>query len=332
MARAPKRSDGTSRPKGGSRSRSGSKAAGGRGGSTGARKKKVAGGGTRAKKATAAASGPAADGLVRLNKLLADNGVASRRAADELIAAGKVSVDGERTTTLGLRVDPDQHVVEVNGEILRSAKGQRRTYYLLNKPSGVVCTNERRETRPRAVDLITDRNKGRIYTVGRLDEQSKGLLLLTNDGDFANRVMHPRYGVSKTYMVKLRGRAEDDDLNAIRDGVYLSGKKTQGVRILIRKRSRDTTHLMVVLHEGVNREIRRMFARVGFKVMDLKRARIGHLTDRGLKIGSWRPLTRVEVEELLAISDGAPEPEPRSSRGSMGRAGRGRGPRGGRRG
>jgi 23S rRNA pseudouridine2605 synthase len=267
---------------------------------------------------------------VRLNKLLADNGVASRRAADELIEAGKVTIDGERTTTLGQRVDPDRQVVEVNGEILRSAKGQRRTYYLLNKPAGVVCTNERRETRPRAVDLVTDRNKGRIYTVGRLDEKSKGLVLLTNDGDFAHRVMHPRHGVSKTYLVKVRGRVGDETLNEIRDGVYLSGKKTQGVRILVRKRSHEYTHLMVVLREGVNREIRRMFAKVGFKVVDLKRSRIAHLTARGLKIGSWRPLTRAEVAELIAISEGGEEPDPGPARArrSAG-SGRGRRSRGG---
>ncbi|MAF64523.1 MAG: hypothetical protein CMJ84_02525 [Planctomycetes bacterium] len=297
----------------------------------GARKKQAADGGARKKQAAAPAPGGRADGLVRLNKLLADNGVASRRAADEMIEAGKVTIDGERTTTLGLRVDPDQQVVEVNGEILRSGKGQRRTYYLLNKPAGVVCTNDRRESRPRAVDLITDRNKGRIYSVGRLDEKSKGLLLLTNDGDFANRVMHPRYGVSKTYLVKLRGRVEDDTLNAIRDGVYLSGTKTRGIRVLIRKRSHEYTHLMVVLREGVNREIRRMFAQVGFKVVDLKRARIGHLTDRGLKIGSWRPLTRAEVEQLLAISNGEEEPGPHPDRRTRGRSG-GRGGAGGPRG
>lgn len=239
-------------------------------------------------------------GAVRLNKLLADHGIASRRAADELIASGQVEVDGVVVTELGTRVDPDVQRIEVRGEELGGGRGQRRRYYLLNKPPGVVCTNELRETRPRAVDLVTDRNKGRIYTVGRLDEESKGLILLTNDGDFANRVMHPRYGVSKTYLVKLRGKIDDEALQKVREGVHLSDGRTAGARVVVRKRTRDYSHLIVTLREGMNREIRRVFARVGAVVVDLRRARIGNLTDRGLRIGSWRPLTRAEVQDLLA--------------------------------
>ncbi len=247
--------------------------------------------------------------LVRLNKLMADHGVASRRACDELITKGKVTVDGQPVTALGTKVDPLTQVVEIGGVNLKPEGAQRR-YYLLNKPSGVVCTNERNEQRPRAVDLIKDPRKGRIYTVGRLDEESKGLILLTNDGEFAQRIAHPRFGVEKTYMVKVRGKMDDAALQKIRGGVHLSEGKTGGARILVKKRTHDSTLLSVTLREGMNREIRRVFARVGFRVTDLKRTDIGPLTARGLKIGHYRSLNRPEVESLLSESDEATAREP----------------------
>jgi len=262
--------------------------------------------------------------LVRLNKLLADHGVASRRAADQLIVAGKVSVDGEPATELGLRVDPEKQRVEIDGFVLKP-RGARRRYYLLNKPAGVVCTNEPRESRPRAVDLVTDPQKGRIYTVGRLDESSQGLILLTNDGLFANRIMHPRYGVQKTYMVKVKGEIDDKALQRVREGVHLSEGRTAGARILVEKRGREHSILTVTIREGMNREIRRSFAQVGFKVVDLRRTRIGPLTDRGLKTGKWRELERREVDALVS---GETETAPKT-RGPRKRASppRGRRPR-----
>jgi len=241
---------------------------------------------------------------VRLNKYLADHGIASRRAVDELISEGRVTVDGVIVEELGLKIDPDEQVVELNGERIAPKRHERKQYYLLNKPTGVVCTNERRETRPRAIDLITDRAKGRIYSVGRLDEASKGLIILTNDGEFANRLTHPRYGVTKTYMVKLRGRITDEGVQKIREGVYLAEGRTGQARVVVRKRSREYSHLMVILREGKNREIRRTFHSVGFKVVELRRSRVGSLTDRGLKVGYWRKLTPAEVDELLALSRG----------------------------
>ncbi|MFT5050275.1 MAG: 23S rRNA pseudouridine2605 synthase [Chlamydiales bacterium] len=252
------------------------------------------------------------DGSVRLNKYVADHGVASRRACDELIQAGKVMVDGEPVTRLGTKILPHEQRVEIDGYILRPENAQRR-YYLLNKPAGVLCTNERRETRPRAIDLITAREKGRIYTVGRLDEESKGLILLTNDGEFSQRVAHPRYGVPKTYSVKIRGEISEDAVQKIREGVHLSEGRTGGARIIVRRRGRDYSSLDVTLLEGMNREVRRVFARVGHKVIDLKRISIGPLTVRGLRIGSWRALTRAEVESLLAGETG-PEQLPSEER------------------
>ncbi len=250
--------------------------------------------------------------LIRLNKYMAEHGVASRRRCDELIAEGKVTIDGEIVSELGTKIDPTRQRIEIDGRILK-AEDVTRQYYLLNKPSGVVCTNDEREFRPRAVDLITARDKGRIYTVGRLDEETVGLVILTSDGDFANMVMHPRYGVSKTYVVKLQGRIDDASVQQVREGVRLSEGKTGGARVLVQKRSPQVSTLLVTLFEGKNREVRRMFAAIGWKVISLRRTRIGTISDRGLKVGHWRPLTRVEVKELLA-----PPREPRDSGKSVG--------------
>lgn len=211
-------------------------------------------------------------------------------------------IDGEIVTELGTKVQPHLQRIEVDGVVLKP-EGLRHRYYILNKPSGVVCTNDEREAKPRAVDLITDRKKGRIFSVGRLDEDTTGLLILTNDGDFAHRVMHPRYGVTKTYLVKLVGRISDREIDQVRDGVYLSDGKTAGARVLVKQRGPRVSKLEVTLLEGKNREVRRVFARVGHKVVDLKRIRIGPINDRGLKVGHWRPLTRPEVTELLAHAD-----------------------------
>ena len=240
---------------------------------------------------------------VRLNKFLASQGVASRRKCDELISSGRVSVDGRVVRELGVRVDPATQEVEVDGQVFR-AHGARQRYYLLNKPKGVVCTNEERETRPRAVDLITDPRKGRIFTVGRLDEESEGLILITNDGDFAQRVMHPKYGVEKTYEVEVFGRVEDAELAKVREGVHLAEGRTAGARVLVKDRRSDASRLTVSIREGMNREIRRTFARIGHKVLHLRRVRIGPISDRGLKPGRWRELAADEVRALL--SGGAP--------------------------
>lgn len=275
---------------------------------------------------------------VRLNKYLADHGVASRRACDELILEGKVTVDGEPVTQLGTKIVPHDQRVEVDGYILRPEKAQRR-YYLLNKPAGVLCTNERRETRPRAIDLITARDKGRIYTVGRLDEESKGLILLTNDGEFAQHVAHPRFGVPKTYRVKVRGHVAEEAVQKIREGVHLSEGRTSGARIVVQRRGREYSTLDVTLLEGMNREVRRVFARVGYKVVDLKRTTIGPLTTRGLKVGHWRQLSRPEVEALLSgetaplhSESGESRKEARTHQDERGARRLGRGARTGRRG
>ena len=240
---------------------------------------------------------------VRLNKFLADHGVASRRRCDELITEGKVMVDGELVTALGTKVDPDLQVVEFDGVRLKP-EGEAKRYYLLNKPTGVVCTNDERELRRRAIDFITDRRRGRIYTVGRLDEDTAGLVILTNDGEFANRIMHPRYEVPKTYLVKVRGFLRDAEVQRIRDGIHLAEGRTAGARVIVKKRSDKFSSFLVTIAEGKNREIRRVFAKVGAQVVKLNRVRIGPVTDRGLRVGHWRLLTRPERAALLSAAEG----------------------------
>ena len=244
--------------------------------------------------------------LVRLNKYLADHGIASRRKCDELIVAGKVLVDGYPCVELGTRIDPHKQVVEVDGIVLKPAS-ERLRYYLLNKPRGVICTNERREARTRAVDLINDPAAGRIYTVGRLDEDSTGLIILTNDGEFTNLVTHPRHEVPKTYLVKLRGKVDGASLEKIRQGVHLSEGRTASAQVRIYKRTNAFTSLSITLHEGKNREVRRIFARFGFNVLSLARTRIGNLSDRRLKEGQWRPLVRAEIADLMDVAHGLAE-------------------------
>ena len=267
---------------------------------------------------------PEAD-LIRLNKFLADRGVASRRMCDELIKGGKVLVDGQPATVLGAKVDPTTQKVEVDGRVFQAARGRHR-YYLLNKPKGVICTNDRREAKKRAIDLITDPDRGRIYTIGRLDEDSTGLIVLTDDGELTNLVAHPRHQVSKTYLIKVRGRIEGEALEKVRKGVHLSEGRTSRVRVRVYKRTNTFSTLSITLNEGKNREVRRIFARVGFSVVDLRRTRIGNLSDRRLKVGQWRPLMRAEVEDLIAVARGERPvvPEVRPQRSGRKSAARGR--------
>jgi 23S rRNA pseudouridine2605 synthase len=275
------------------------------------------------------AAGPGAPGI-RLNKFLAQNGIASRRGADELIAKGHVTVDGKVVTELGRRVDPVREKVEVDGVVLR-AQGERLAYYLLNKPAGVVCTNDPREARPRAVDLVTDQAKGRIYTVGRLDEDTEGLVILTNDGEFANRISHPRYGVKKTYWVDVRGRVMDEAIDAMRRGVRLSDGWGTFERVQVLKRGPSRSILLVTLSEGKNREVRRVLAALELPVRTLRRVEIGPLSDRRLKTGQWRRLTRAEVGELLEAARPGAKVRPTGER-ARSRPGHGSRPRPGPRG
>jgi 23S rRNA pseudouridine2605 synthase len=237
-----------------------------------------------------------ADGRMRLNRYLASSGICSRRAADELIAAGRVTVNGEPVRDLGRRVDPAQDVVRYDG--VKVAR-EKPVYVLFNKPKGVLCTNAGNEPRKRVIDYMPQ-VRGRIYTVGRLDAESEGLILLTNDGDFALRVAHPRYGVPKTYAVLVRGRLTQEDRDKAKGGVWLSEGRTGGMNLVVERMSADRTYLKVTIREGKNRELRRVFSKLGYAVISLKRVRIGPLSLHGLGEGEYRFLRPEEVQQVLA--------------------------------
>lgn len=243
----------------------------------------------------------AKDGKVRLNHFLAMSGVCSRRAADELIVSGRVEVNGQLCTELGTRIDPQQDEVRFDGSRVQP---ERQTYVLFNKPAGVVCTNAKHEQKKRVIDFLPT-VKGRLFTVGRLDMDSEGLILLTNDGSFALEMTHPRYGVPKLYAVLLRGRVEQQDLDKARGGVWLAEGPTSGMHLKIERTGKDRTYLKVTLREGKNREIRRVFAKLGYPVLELKRIRIGELNLHGLSPGEFRFLQRHEVDALRATARSA---------------------------
>ena len=262
-------------------------------------KRPTSGGAKRPKRrrtAKKADSGPP-EGTVRIQKFLAGAGIDSRRACEDLVAEGRVRVNGRVVQALPVFVKPGADRVEVDGVAVRPPKTAEPVYVLLNKPKGVVCTNKDPAGRPRAIDLVPD-VPTRVFPVGRLDADSTGIILLTNDGDLANRMTHPRYGLTKTYVVEVDGAVAGDDIEKLKKGVYLDGKRTGGAAVKVLRRHATRTLLEVKLKEGRNREIRRMLARLNHKVRALRRTAIGPVTDRGIKTGNHRPLTPKEVAAL----------------------------------
>jgi 23S rRNA pseudouridine2605 synthase len=235
--------------------------------------------------------------MQRLNKYLAHAGVGSRRHCDKLIAAGRVKVDGVKVTELGLKLDPSAHQIAVDDQ---PVKAEKLVYWAVNKPVGHLCTNHDPAGRPLAIDLLPHVEQ-RVYTVGRLDEASDGLLLMTNDGDLALGLTHPRYGVPKTYYVLVAGRPTDDDLQKLLDGVWLSDGKVRAKSAKRLKAQGNGTWVRVVLTEGKNREIRRMLAKLGHKVMRLKRIAIGPVKLDKLPKGKARRVSEEELKSLRAF-------------------------------
>jgi 23S rRNA pseudouridine2605 synthase len=241
-------------------------------------------------------SGDRADGE-RLQKVLARAGFGSRRAAEALIADGRVTVDGE-VARLGRRVDPAQAHVEVDGVPVRIRDGV--VYYLLNKPRRVVTTARDPEGRPTAVDLVPP--EPRVFPVGRLDYETEGLLVLTNDGELAQLVTHPRHGIDKAYLAEVAGAPSRAAIRSLREGVVLDDGPTAPARVGVVQRRGDTTALEIVVHEGRNRIVRRMCEAVGHPVRRLVRTRIGPIGDRRLAPGAWRPLHPREVRALYTAA------------------------------
>lgn len=226
---------------------------------------------------------------VRLQKVLAQAGLGSRRVAEDLIDRGRVRVNGERAV-LGRRVDPESDVIEVDGAQIGVKAGL--VHFLLNKPVGVVTTASDPQGRPTVVDLVP--SDTRIFPVGRLDVDSEGLLILTNDGDLTHRLTHPSFGVEKDYLVVVEGSPSRGALRTLREGVELDDGRTSPAKV-----SQVGDQLLkITIHEGRNRQVRRMCEAVGHPVLRLVRTRIGPLAERSLAPGEWRALTRDEVREL----------------------------------
>jgi 23S rRNA pseudouridine2605 synthase len=229
----------------------------------------------------------------RLNKYLAHAGLGSRRHCEQLIVRGRVAVNGRVVRELATKVEESDDV-SVDGQPLH---GEKLVYWLVHKPRGYLCTNFDQAGRPLAIDLVPHVSQ-RVYTVGRLDEDSEGLLLLTNDGDLANRLMHPRFGVEKTYHVQVAGHPDHEDLQQLLRGVWLSDGHVRARRVRRLKAQGESTWLEIVLNEGKNREIRRMLASRGHKVLVLRRIAIGSVHLDRLRRGKARRLTLEELERL----------------------------------
>jgi 23S rRNA pseudouridine2605 synthase len=238
---------------------------------------------------------PAHEDGERLQKVLARAGLASRRASEELIAAGRVTVDG-RMAVLGQRVDVTRARVEVDGVVVPVAPDL--VHYLLNKPAGVITTADDPQGRPTVLSLVPD--NPRVFPVGRLDAATEGLLVLTNDGALAQLLAHPSHGVEKEYVAEVEGEPSPGDLRQLRQGVELSDGRTAPAVV-----GTVAPHVLrIVIHEGRNRQIRRMCDAIGHPVRRLVRTRIGPLSDRGLRPGAWRPLTAREVRRLAEAATG----------------------------
>ena len=229
---------------------------------------------------------------MRLNKFLAEAGLGSRRKVEELIKSGKVEVSGLTVTNLATTVDSSKDIIKVGEQTISIEK---KVYIILNKPPGYLTTVADERGRKTILDLV--KVKERIFPVGRLDMNSRGLLILTNDGDLAAKLLHPRHKIPKTYVVKVNGQLSEEKLKAFRQGIEIDDKKT--IPAKISHLAPRTSHLYkVTLTEGRKRQIRRMFEVLGFKVLDLKRVQIGPLKLAGLKEGSWRFLTKEELARL----------------------------------
>ncbi len=236
---------------------------------------------------------------MRIQKILAMAGVASRRKAEELVEAGKVKVNG-RVAKLGDKADPKRDVITLAGERI-SIEEEKLYYIMLNKPRGYVTTMKDELGRKCVAQLVRD-VPARVYPVGRLDKDSEGLLLLTNDGDFANKIMHPSMKMPKTYRVTVRPDIDDEQVVALSEGMVIEGVKTApaGVEVLTKETGRVV--LRIVLHEGRNRQIRKMCEALGLEVARLKRTAVGPVKLGMLPVGKWRELTAAEVRGLLSAA------------------------------
>ena len=230
--------------------------------------------------------------------MLADCGVASRRKSEELIRQGRVKVNGRRAE-IGDKVDPASDKVYIGSRRVTGTAKPPKRYIMFNKPRGVLTTMSDEKGRKCVADMLTDIDE-RVYPVGRLDRDSEGMLLLTNDGDFANHIMHPKKHVNKVYRVSVRPSINDAQAEKLCAGVVIDGRKTAPAQVRVVKREEERSVLEIVIREGRNRQIRKMCDVVGLEVARLKRTAIGGVKLGGLKSGDWRDLTEMEVKKLSA--------------------------------
>ena len=241
---------------------------------------------------------PEPDKEERLQKVLAEAGIGSRRQCEKFIAHGRVSIDGRIVTEMGTKVDPSQHRVLFDSRPIRP---EHKEYFLLNKPRGYLCTLAEEDAGRRAIDLM----KGVVHNLrmaGRLDRDSEGLIILTNDGELINLLTHPRHEVTKTYWVKVDNQLEQADIDGLKRGVYLAEGRARATEVRVISSTTGETTLTIVLKQGINRQIRRMLAKLGHDVKQLKRIAIGGVRDPALKPGHFRRLTSSEVKELYGAA------------------------------
>ncbi len=232
---------------------------------------------------------------MRLNKFLSSSGVASRRKCDELILEGKVEVNGKVVNTLGIKIDEKKDKVKVGGKVIKLPSSF--VYIKLNKPKGYACTASDEKGRKTIYDLVECEE--RLFSIGRLDYDTEGLIILTNDGNFANQVAHPRYKMEKEYRVTVEGEIKESELAVMRKGVVVEGQRMPAARVEWLSFENGFTKLSIIIDEGQNRQIRRMFEAIGHQIKLLKRVRIGEVRLGGLKRGEYRDLTEAELNLLV---------------------------------
>lgn len=235
---------------------------------------------------------------IRLQKYLAECGIASRRKAEEYIQEGKVQVNGKDVTELGVKINPEKDIVYFNNK--KIAKQNENIYILLNKPIGYVTTTKDQFNRETVLDLIKGINK-RIVPVGRLDMYTSGALILTNDGDFTYKVTHPSHEITKTYVATLRGIITNEEIEKLRNGVEIEDYLTRPAKVKILKTDteKNISRIEITIHEGKNRQVRKMCEAIGRNVMALHRSKIGNIGVKDLKIGEWRYLNQTEIENII---------------------------------
>ena len=235
---------------------------------------------------------------IRLQKFLADNGIASRRKCEELILQGRVRVNGEQINALGTKINPNKDIVEYNGREIKNSR-KEYTYILLNKPIDYVTTVKDQFDRKTILDLV--KTNKRLVPVGRLDMYTSGAIILTDDGDFVYKVTHPKHEIEKTYNATVVGIVTKDDVKKLEDGVDIGDFITNKARVKILKtdEEKNLSRLQITIHEGKNRQVRRMCEAIGKKVLSLHRSKIGSISVKDLKLGTWRYLRKSEIDNLL---------------------------------